>query len=139
MADAVDIAAADPALELTLGRHSLACRGVLNVLTRPFVLEAAEMLLARHPGFVTIDISELSVNDIDGANTFVHLQRMARDAGAELHWHGLQSDRLQGILPLAPFSARRAGRRAAHVRLSAVTRDTPCPAGSRGGAHNRSG
>jgi ABC-type transporter Mla MlaB component len=106
VADVADIAAVDPALELTLGQHSLVCRGTLDARTRPYVLDAAATLLARHPGFVNVDISELRVADVDGANTFAKLQRLARDAHAELRWRGLQSGRLQGILPLDPLSLR---------------------------------
>ena len=107
MADVLDIAAVDPALELTVGTDSLLCRGTLNTSTRSFVLEAAEMLLAHRPPVVTIDISELHVADVDGADTFVHLQRMTREVGVELRWQGLDSDRLRGILPLGPFPGRR--------------------------------
>jgi len=107
VADIVDIAAVDPALELTLGDDSLACRGTLSARTRHFVLDAAAVVLARRPVSLTVDISDLHVVDVEGANTFVHLQRLTRDAGVGLEWQGLDSDRLRGILPLGPFRVRR--------------------------------
>jgi anti-anti-sigma regulatory factor len=122
VADVADIAAVDPALELTLGQHSLVCRGTLDARTRRYVLDAASTLLARHPGFVTVDISELRVADVEGANTFATLKRLAREAGAELRWRGLQSERLQGILPLDPLSAR---------GTALIGRGRPSPSGRR--------
>lgn len=104
MADACDIAAVEPVLELTIGRTSLECSGTLSTRTRRHVLEAAETLLAGSLA-VTVDVSDLYVADVDGANTFARLQRMAREAGAELHWVGLES----GVLrPTAgPIGRRR--------------------------------
>ncbi|MDA8312035.1 MAG: STAS domain-containing protein [Actinomycetota bacterium] len=86
----------DPELELTLGQTSLRCTGTLDRRTRPYVLEAAQIVLARRPPSITVDVSKLSVADADAANTLVRLQRMARDAVARLHWVGLEPDRLRG-------------------------------------------
>lgn len=100
MADVLDIEAVDPTMNLTLQASSLVCNGALNARTRPYLLEAAQVLFADHPTRVTIDISEVDIEDVDGANTFAHLQRMARQAGTTLHWKGLDSDRLRRIRPL---------------------------------------
>lgn len=104
MADIFDIAAVDPELELTIRPTSLRCSGTLSGRTRPYVLEAAATLLAARPPFLTVDMSTVYVADVDGANTFVRLQRMARAAGIDLRWVGMESDRLRGLHPLRASS-----------------------------------
>jgi anti-anti-sigma regulatory factor len=98
--DVYDVDAFAPVLELTLGPASLECAGTLRGRTRHYVLEAAELLFASSASAVTIDVAHLSVADVDGANTFAHLQRTARSAGVELRWVGLEPGRLRGLRPL---------------------------------------
>ena len=98
--DVREVDAVAPVLELALGPASLECAGTLRGRTRRFVLEVAEQLFAHGASAVTIDVSRLCVADVDGANTFAHLQRMARDAGVVLRWVGLEPGRLQGLRPL---------------------------------------
>lgn len=100
MQDVRDVDVVTPALELTLGPRSLECAGTLRGRTRHYVLEAAEQLFASSASGVTIDVARLCVADVDGANTFAHLQRMARHAGIELSWVGLEPGRLRGLRPL---------------------------------------
>ena len=85
---------------------SLHCSGTLDAGTRHDVVEAVAALLAGEPSTITIDIGELHVADVDGANALAHVQKMARDAGTSLQWEGLDSDHLRGILPLR-FRAKR--------------------------------
>ncbi len=80
-----------PVLELTFGPRSLECVGTLDTRTRRHVLEAVEIVLQDGPPSVDIDISGVRVADADGANTLVALQRMVKDAGASLHWRGLDA------------------------------------------------
>lgn len=91
MADVLDITAVDPVLELTLGPALLRCSGTLSGRTRRYVLEAVETLLSSRPAAVTVDVRGVCVADVDGANIFVHIQHMARAAGARLIWLGLES------------------------------------------------
>ena len=91
MADRTDIAEIGPVLELTLGPGSLTCAGTLDALTRRHVLEAVEVLLFDEPPMVDIDVSGLRIDDNEGANALVAIQRMVRDAGVGLHWRGLES------------------------------------------------
>lgn len=100
MTDSPDIAAVDPDLELTLRPTSLRCAGTLSGRTLPYLLEAAATLLEAQPPLLTVDMSRVYVADVDGANTFVRLQRMARGAGVELRWVGLEPDRVRGLHPL---------------------------------------
>ena len=95
-----DIDDVTPVLELSLGPASLECAGTLRGRTRHYVLEAAELLFSGGAVAVTIDVAGLSVADVDGANTFAYLQRMARHAGVELRWVGLEPGRLRGLRPL---------------------------------------
>lgn len=106
MADLPDVDAAGPVLSLTCGASSLVCNGVLNSRTRPLLLEAARALFESHPPHVTIDISDVHIQDVDGANSCALVQRMARQTGTTLHWAGLDSDRLRGILPLRARAKR---------------------------------
>jgi anti-anti-sigma regulatory factor len=103
-----DIAAVAPTLELTLdyAEVSLRCAGTLDTRTRGHVVDAVDELLAGEPASIVIDVADLYVADIDGANTLATVQRMVRDAGIRLRWQGLDSDHLRGILPLR-YRARR--------------------------------
>lgn len=122
MADELDIDAVDPMMELTFRPSSLVCTGTLNTRTRRYVLEAASVLMAEHPPRVTIDISNVDISDVDGANTLAHLQRIARQAGTVLHWEGLESDRLRAILPLRVPAK---GSRPSPPRLRVYERPSP--------------
>lgn len=96
VADARDIAAVDPPLELPT---SLQCSGTLSGRTWPQVLKATKTLLARWPPTVTIDVSDLYVADVDGANTFARLQRMGRKEEVELRRVGLEFGLPRGPRP----------------------------------------
>lgn len=111
MTDREDIAAVAPMLQLTLDymHPSLRCAGTLDARTRGHVLEAAEVLFARRPSRIVIDITDLHIADVDGANALAHLQRMARDARAVLRWQGLDADRLRGLVPLRHHLRRPGG------------------------------
>lgn len=97
MADRTDIAEVDPVLELTFGPSSLACAGTLDISTSRHVLEAVEFVLGGKPHSIGIDVSGLHVADADGANALVVMQRMAREAGVELHWRGLDENVLTAL------------------------------------------
>lgn len=103
-----DIAAVGPALELSLDyvQASLRCVGTLDTLTRRHLFEAVDELLMDVPARITIDVTDLQVADVDGANALANVQRMVRDAGSRLRWMGLDSDHLRGVLPLR-YRARR--------------------------------
>lgn len=104
MAYQPDIAAVAPSLELTLsyrpGQSMLRCVGTLDTRTRRHVLEAAEELLATAPSSVTVDVEDLHVDDVDGANALTQVQRMMREAGVRLQWRGLDAEHLRGVAPL---------------------------------------
>lgn len=106
MAFEPDIAAVAPVMELTISYldRSLRCTGTLDGRTRCHLVEAVDELLASEPPFVVIDVGELHVADVDGANALALVQRKVRAAGGRLRWHGLDSDRLRGILPLRSLS-----------------------------------
>ena len=97
MADERDIAEMDPMLELTMSPSSLACTGILNVSTRRHVLEAVALVLDGKPESIGIDVSGLRVTDADGANALVVMQRMAREAGVELRWRGLDGHVVEAL------------------------------------------
>jgi anti-anti-sigma regulatory factor len=122
VADVLDIEAVEPTMNLTLLASSLVCNGTLNARTRPCLLDAARVLFADRPARVTIDISDVLIEDVDGANTFAHVQRMARQVGTTLHWEGLDSDRLRGILPLRTTVKRS---RSSQVRMHLHGRQSP--------------
>jgi ABC-type transporter Mla MlaB component len=103
---AADEAGAEPLLELIVGSGSLSCAGVLNRRNRHRVLDAVSLLLHDATPQVVVDISQLRIEDVDGANALAHVQRAARVAGATLSWRGLDSNRLKGILPLQVRSRR---------------------------------
>lgn len=103
-----DVDAMAPTLQLALNypKRELRCIGTLDSRTRRHVVEAVGELLVDVPPSITIDVARLTVADVDGANTFAHVQRMVREAGVRLRWEGLDSDHLRGIVPLR-FRARR--------------------------------
>lgn len=103
-----DIAAVGPALELTLDypERTLRCSGTLDGRARRHLVEAVGELLVGGPPGITIDVAQLTVADVDGANALAHVQRLVREAGARLRWQGLDSDQFRGILPLR-YRARR--------------------------------
>lgn len=96
----VDTAPAEPLLELTMLPGSLACAGVLSRRTRRHVLEAVQLILEGETSTLVVDVSELQIADVDGANALAHVQRMVREAGAALCWRGLDSSHLRGLRPL---------------------------------------
>jgi anti-anti-sigma regulatory factor len=102
MAYEPDIAAVAPTLQLTIdyADGSLRCAGTLDARTRRHIVEAVDELLAAGPAFIVIDVGELHVADVDGANALANVQRTVREAGVRLRWQGLDSDHLRGILPL---------------------------------------
>lgn len=103
-----DVDAMAPTLELTLDypRGVLRCTGTLDSRTRRHVVGAVNELLAGTPPSITIDVGDLTVAEVDGADAFAHVQQLVRDAGVRLRWLGLDSDHLRGILPLR-YRARR--------------------------------
>lgn len=104
MADTFDIAAIDPDLELTIQSASLRCSGTLSRRTCPYVLEAAATLLAARPPILTVDMSAVHVADDEGANTFVHLEQMARSAGVDLRRVGMPDLTRSGSRDGPPFA-----------------------------------
>lgn len=108
MADEPDVSGSEPAAGLTVDcdRGVLRCAGTLDSRTRRQVVDALDELLATRPAFIVVDVGELHVADVDGANTLAAVQRSAREAGVRLRWQGLDSGQLRGLLPLR-FRARR--------------------------------
>lgn len=111
MAHEPDIAAVAPALELTLDHpgKTLRCAGTLDGRTQRHVMEAVGELLVGPATGLTVDVACLTVADVDGANTFARIQRMAQEAGVRVRWQGLDSEQLRGILPLRSPARRPAG------------------------------
>lgn len=97
-----DIDAMAPALKLTIDyvSSSVRCAGTVDVRTGRHVVEAVEELLTQVPPSVTIDIRELHVADRAGADALLRVQRIVRDAGRRLRWHGFTGDHVGGIVPL---------------------------------------
>lgn len=88
-----DIEPMDPTLQLWLDEDgfvaSMGCEGALDMRTRRAFLAAASTALARHPSTLRVDATCLCVKDVDGANALTCLERMAREAKADLAWTGL--------------------------------------------------
>lgn len=114
MAYQPDVDAMAPALELTIDYAvpSLGCVGTLDARTRHHLVASVTELLAAADGrsTITIDIGSLELADLDAAHTLTHVEHMVRGAGMGLHWRGLGSDRLTGILPLTCLAGRPTGR-----------------------------
>lgn len=117
-ADAIDIAAVAPAMELMLERPAtLRCSGRLDGRTRRSLCSAVETLLSWGAATVTIDVSDLRLGDREGAGALVRVQQMVLDAGVSLRWIGLDAGRLHlmrfldlsssydGAMAMRPFSA----------------------------------
>ena len=111
MTDGPDTAAVEPSLELVLRPGALSCAGSLNRWNRHRLLDAVRLLMESGTSSIVVDISGLHIEDVDGANALARAQRAVRDAGGNLSWRGLGSDRLKGILPLQGATrCRRTGR-----------------------------
>jgi ABC-type transporter Mla MlaB component len=108
MAEKSGIAGGARAVQLTVEcvDGTVRCAGTLDRATRHRVVEAVGELLKAGPACVVVDVGELHVADVDGANALAAVQRSVRAAGVKLRWQGLDSGHLRGILPLR-FRARR--------------------------------
>lgn len=127
-----DVDAMTPALELTIDYvvPSLQCAGTLDSRTGRHVIEAVEELLAaERPSRMTIDISELRVDDVNGANVLLRVQRTVEGAGVALRWQGLGSDHLSGILPLGCLARRSPAKRSTRAapRVAKATHPAALP------------
>ena len=60
----------------------------LDARTRRYVLGAVAEMLVAGSKHITIDVHDLRVGDSEGANAFVHIHRVMRDAGARVEWRG---------------------------------------------------
>lgn len=107
-----DIAAMEPALVLTVGPGaSLQCAGTLDERTCHHLVEVVRHVLGSAPGAVTIDVERLQLADADAADALTQVQRMVKDAGATLHWHGIRADHLQKAPTLDYQAAARSSSR----------------------------
>ncbi|MHB1555760.1 MAG: STAS domain-containing protein [Acidimicrobiales bacterium] len=95
-ADNFDIAAVDPVLVLTVDpATTLRCVGTLDTHDQQNLVAVVDEMLRARPGNITVDIEQLQLADAEAANTLAQVQRMVKDSGAALHWHGVRADHLR--------------------------------------------
>jgi ABC-type transporter Mla MlaB component len=108
-----DIAAVDPALVLSVDSSTvLRCAGTLDSRTRPCLVDAVTNMLRDEPSTIAVDIEKLRLADSAAANALTQVQRIAKDAGAAVHWRGLRADHLRMAPTLRAGAHRAVARRA---------------------------
>lgn len=96
-----DVEAVSPALVLTLdlpvSPTSLQCVGTLDSRTRHHLMAVVEWMLRPAPASVTINVEKLRLADAAAADALTEVQRMVREAGTVLRWHGVRADHLRSV------------------------------------------
>ena len=121
-----DIAAVDPVLVLTVDpTTTVRCVGTLDTHDHRHLVAVIEEILGTRPDNVTIDIEQLQLADTVAANTLTRVQRMVKDSGATMHWHGVRADHLRSAPTLdypagGSLGSRIRRPKASRIRTSSV-------------------
>jgi ABC-type transporter Mla MlaB component len=93
---------AGTALQRSRPVTTLRCVGTLDRQTRHHLVTVVEQMLRRDPATVTVDVGALELADGEAGSALAEVERMVKDAGAEMHWHGVRADHLRKSPTLRP-------------------------------------